>query len=389
MKIFRQKLNKPGPISLTAFMVFIALVPVFIATAPGNAKPNEKHEQLLTIDSMILNASSGYTVTREFVGRVEARRESRVGFELDGLVSSVLVEEGDFVEKGKVIAVLDTELLRARRAEFSANRKQAWASMKLAEGTRQRVREANELNAVSSQEWDEAERNYSALKAALDQARSAVNRIDVRISKSQLKAPFSALVAERFVDEGQVISAGTPVLGLLESSKPEARIGVAGEAIDTIRTGDIYSVEVRGKSIAATVRAILPVRKTNTRSVDIILTLNTEFDGIRSGDLARLQWDKRVNQAGFWIPLSALTESSRGLWAVYVINLNEGGVGVLERRELEMIYQKTDRAFVRGDLSDGMSIVRSGLHRLVPRQRVRVAAIDEQNKTLTSAGGRS
>lgn len=385
----QKKLSKAGFTALIAFIVFFALVAVSLATATSSPDPINNQEYLLSIDALTLHSAPGYVVKREFVGRVEARRESRVGFELDGLISAVLAEDGEFVEKGQVLAVLDTQLLRAHRAELAASRNQARASLKLAEGTRKRVREANQLNAVSSQEWDEAERNYSALKAAFGQARSAVHRIDVRIQKSELKAPYSALVAERFLDEGQVISAGTPVLRLLESTEPEARIGVAGPAVDTIKAADKYSVMIRGRSIMATVRTVLPIRNANTRSVDVVLTLHTQFDGIRSGDLAHLQIDRSIAQPGFWIPLNALTESSRGLWAVYVVDKLDDGIGILERRELELIYQKTDQAFVRGDLSDGVSIVSGGLHRLVPHQRVHVAALNDQDDTLIFKGERS
>ena len=49
---------------------------------------------------------AGYTVAREFIGTVEARRESRVGFEIGGQVSAVLFDEGDLVERGDVMRII-------------------------------------------------------------------------------------------------------------------------------------------------------------------------------------------------------------------------------------------------------------------------------------------
>ncbi|NIM61923.1 MAG: hypothetical protein GTO30_09780, partial [Acidobacteria bacterium] len=104
----------------------------------------------------------------------------------------------------------------------------------------------------------------------------------------------------------------------LERVEPEVRIGVAGASIDAIATGDRFLLLVRGRDVPATVKSVLPVRGNGTRSVDVVLTLHTEFDGIRRGDLATVTIERTEPEEGFWLPLSALTESSRGLWACYV-----------------------------------------------------------------------
>ena len=324
----------------------------------------------------------GYAVVREFVGVVEARRESRVGFELGGEVSEVLFDDGDFIDQGTVIARLDTSILSAERRTLLAGRDQARASMELATLTRDRVGEARRLNAASSHEWDVADKDLQGQTAALARAEAAVHAIDVRIARAELRAPYPALVAERLVDEGQVLAAGTPVMHLLERVEPEVRIGVAGDSIDVISPGDQRQVSIRDRIVSATVKSVLPVRGNRTRSVDVVLTLHTEFDGIRRGDLATLAIERQEPEPGYWLPLSALTESSRGLWACYVtIELAErervgSATHKLRRRELEVVHQEADRVFVRGTLSDGEMVVVEGLHRLVPDQLVRIAADD-------------
>jgi hypothetical protein len=118
----------------------------------------------------------------------------------------------------------------------------------------------------------------------------------------------------------------------------------------------------------------LPVRDRNTRSVDVALILHVPLNGIRPGDLARLEITRRIDEPGFWLPLAALTESSRGLWAVYVANGSDGETGVIERRELEILHQETDRVFVRGTLASDDRVVVAGIHRLVPGQSVQITS---------------
>jgi RND family efflux transporter MFP subunit len=318
-----------------------------------------------------------YEVAREFVGVVEARRESPVGFELGGEVAAVLYEEGEWVEAGAVVARLDTTILEAERATLLAARDQARAASELAVITRGRVGRALEKNAVSAHSWDEADKDLQGRQATLARAQAAVAAIDARIARAELVAPFAALVAERFVDEGQVVGAGAPVVHLLESVAPEVRIGVSGDAIDAVAVGQEHSLRIRDRRVRGVVKSVLPVRGNGTRSVDVILSLDAKFDGIRRGDLATLDLQRAKGERGFWLPLTALTESSRGLWACYVADPLPEPDGAathrLGRRELELLHLAGDRVYVRGTLRDGEQVVAEGLQRLVPDQLVRLA----------------
>lgn len=364
-------------------IVAVGLVAASLGVIAANAEPYGRIEGKgvapLVVNTITAKHLSGYKISQAFVGIVEARRETRVGFELSGLVTEMNFDDGDFIKAQAVIAKLDTALLQSRKSELIAEREQARAAKELAELTRTRVGDALKLNAVSSQEWDKADKNFSAQVASLARAESAVHSIDVRLEKTVLRAPFDAWVAERFVDEGKVVEAGTPILHLLESVEPEVRIGVAGGAIDAIKAGQKFKLSVRDWQVAATVKSILPVRGNGTRSVDVIFTLHTQFDGIRRGDLATFKSMRSKAEPGFWLPMTALTESSRGLWACYIAEplSSQDQLGSethrLRRRELEVIHQEVDRVFVRGTLSNSELVVSDGMHRLVPNQVVRLA----------------
>ncbi|MCG8459252.1 MAG: efflux RND transporter periplasmic adaptor subunit [Holophagales bacterium] len=330
----------------------------------------------------------GYTVRRSFVGRVEARRESRVGFELAGKIERVRVDEGDTVAAGELLAELDTDRLLARQKELEAALAQAEADLRLAGATLERTREAQVLDAVSSQALDEAALGLEARRAARARAAAAVEQIEVELRKSRLLSPYDALVTGRFVDEGQVVSTGTPVLHLLEKGRPRARVGVAGDSVHALAEGQGRWVEIDGRRIGATVEAILPSRQSETRAVEVLLGLDASLaagpsDGsgavVRSGDLVRLGVERFEPTRGFWLPTAALTESRRGLWAAYVV-IGDGDTGrdglTAERRELEVLHQEAERVFARGTLGDGETVVRSGLHRLVPGQQVRLVSDD-------------
>ena len=92
---------------------------------------------------------------------------------------------------------------------------------------------------------------------------------------------------------------------------------------------------------------------------------------LRQGDLASLELAQTIEDPGFWLPLSSLTESSRGLWSCYAAEPAEDGYQ-LARRELELLHQTETHAFVRGTLRDDELVVLEGLHRLTPGMPVTV-----------------
>ncbi len=359
---------------VVAGLVAAGLAGVGAVTAPKSDASAVRVTRVLPVATIGAFSEPGYDVQRQFVGRIEAKRESRVGFELGGLVTALFVDEGEVVEPGQVIGRLDTARLEVQLTQLEGRRVELQANIGLARATRIRQERLTNKGHVSRQRYDEARFDEEGQLGRLQQVDAQIASIRLDIEKSELKAPFDAIVARRFADEGIVISAGAAVFDLIERTNPEVRIGLAGGVVDEIAIGQEHELIVRGRRVRATVRAVLPVRDRNTRSVDVALILHVPLNGIRPGDLARLEITRRVDQPGFWLPLAALTESSRGLWAVYVANGSDGETGVIERRELEILHQETDRVFVRGTLASDDRVVVAGIHRLVPGQSVQITS---------------
>lgn len=320
---------------------------------------------------------SGYAVERRFVGRIEARREADLGFELGGLVAEVGVDEGAPVAAGDVVAGLDTQRLGARRAELVAAREQAVARRDLAALIRDRTETAFSGGAANQREFDEARKELEAAAAAVTLAEASVASVDTDIAKATIRAPFAAVVSRRHVDPGRVVQPGTPIVTLLDVASPRARIGVASSSVEGFRVGKVVTVEVGGREIGGRVEAVLPTRDALTRDVDVLVALDGRLNGLRQGDLARLSVERAVDEAGFWVPTPALTEGVRGLWSLYVLRPIGGGDGLeadLVRADVEVLHTEADRVFVRGALREGDRFVSDGLHRVALGMRVRDAS---------------
>ena len=94
----------------------------------------------------------------------------------------------------------------------------------------------------------------------------------------------------------------------------------------------------------------------------------------RSGALARITLEREVAGEGFWVPITALAESHRGLWSTYALAPEPDAEERfrIDRRQVEVLHTDARRAFVRGAVQQGDVLVATGLQRLVPGQLVRV-----------------
>jgi len=345
------------------------------ACSAQEAPPDSPRDSALPVQTLRVEASDHYTVASRHVGRVMARRQADLGFTRSDRLVEVLVDEGDRVEQGAPLASLDTSHLHAQRAEWLAQRREIQARLDLARLTLDRRKELAGKDSISTQRYDEARFEAVALEARLASIAAGLDRVDIDLAQSTLLAPFAGAIIHRAADEGAILAPGAPVVRLIERGAMEVRVGVPPSVAAHLHVGDAHTVEIDGTRFEALIGAVHEDVTRDTRTVTVVLPLSdTATPAARHGALARLVVDDRREAPGFWLPITALTESRRGLWGAFVLEPSTGtDVFVVARQELMMVHVESDRAYVRGTLADGDEIVVTGLQRIAPGQRVRRA----------------
>lgn len=343
---------------------------VVAACAPPEA--STEAQPPLRVESRTLAPELGYDVRRRFTGVVRSRRESGLGFERPGLVTSIQVDEGDDVRAGQVLASLDVAQLEVRRRQLVASLREAEAQVELSDLTSSRLTELAEARYASRQSSDEARLGLAARQAAADQLRAAIDAVDVELRKSRLVAPFGGTVARRLADEGAVVQAGQPVLRFLERERAEAVVGVPVGDASNLKVGSTHDVWLGDRRVAATLTASVDDVDPRTRTRSLVFALPDDAEAT-DGQVIQLEVSRRVESRGYWVPLDAMTEGLRGLWTVYTVT-EEGRIAP---EAVQVLHLEDDRAFVRGTLEPGDEIVVSGLHRVVPGQAVFLARADD------------
>lgn len=349
--------------------------------------------RLVPVEVLEVVSAPGYEVEQRYVGKVEARRRSRLAFELGGSVEEVFFEEGEIVKKGDRLARIDTDRLEARERELTATLEQAVATRDLARATLDRYEALTDRRAVSAQEFDATRERLQTAEAVIRQVESQIESVRVDLEESELFAPFSGTLARRHVDEGAVVAPQQVVFELLETSHLEVRTGLAHEAVSGLKTGDeIVIATATKRAVSLPVLRILPQKDPRTRTVDVILDASKRELPLRDGDLVTVRRNLRVEEKGFFLPRDSLTESTRGLWACFVATPDpEAGPEAhrLDRRDLEVLHEYSDTVFVRGGIEDGEWVLSTGLQKIAPGQRVRIIEVEAAHTDPATVARRS
>ena len=318
----------------------------------------------LPVAAVSFTLDVGYEREVSFLGLIRAGQRSNIGFEVPGLVTSVPVREGTLVVTGQVIASLDTAQLEARRDALAADLERVTAELELARLKEQRQRDLRSTGAVSREAYDETRLRAKALEAQLRSAAAQLEGIDLDLARSTLYAPYDGVVAERLVNEGAVVSTGTPIVRIVASGLREAHVGIAVEQAARLSPGEGYTLEFRGSSVTATLRSIRPDIDPATQTTTAVFELPAEVAGL-DGEPVALTLSERVDEPGGWLPISALIEGERGLWTVLRLQQQEDTTVAL-REVVEVLHVDGDRAYVRGTLAGGQRVVADGIHRVTP-----------------------
>jgi membrane fusion protein (multidrug efflux system) len=230
---------------------------------------------------------------------IEADQEARVIAKVGGEVRRLLVEEGDSVRAGQVLAVLDGDKLRLEVAEAKAN---------LAKLERDYARnvELQKKNLIGSAAFD-------TLKYQLDAERAVHDLAALQLSYTEIRAPIDGVVAERRVKVGNTLQPNDPLFVITKPDPLIAHVHVPERELAKLAVGQAAEVRVdaAGGVFPAHIRRISPVIDPATGTFKVTLEF-TPAAKLRAGMFARVNIVYERRAMALQIPRSALVDADGG-----------------------------------------------------------------------------
>ena len=318
--------------------------------------------------------------TVSVTGTLVPRGEILAGPEIEGLrIVEILVDEGDRVAKGGVLARLSREALDAQLAQSDAALARADAAIAQA---RSQITQADANAKLAAADLDRAQslaRSGNTTQAVLDQRSSAQRAADaqaqaardalraaeadrksieaqrrelnVRIARTEVRSPSAGVVARKNAKLGAVASAvGEPLFRIIEDGEIELEAEIPEARIGALAAGQSALVTVAdGAKIQGKVRLVSPEVDRTTRLGRVRVSLSRP-DGVRVGAFARAEIEVRRAKS-VTAPVSALTYGENGARVLVAEN------GLVRERPVSLGLVDGVRAEIRSGLREGDEIV--------------------------------
>lgn len=312
-------------------------------------------------------AAKSFLITHHYTGVLQPRLHSALGFEVSGLLKEILVDQGQSVTDGQILAHLDTALLQQQIRQAQAQAQEIAARLHLAKLQLNRSQNLEKKQLLSTQDRDAAEVELAMAEAQLTAQQARVAELTLLRKKSTLTAPYAGVVSTRHLDAGAVVNPGQAIVTIESIDGIEVHIGLPRQVIEQLSTEKSYNFVFHQQKISGTWQRTLP--QTRQQLLQTAIFVLDRAESLPRDALIALVFSQEIQQDNFKVPLTALKPDRQGLWTVLVAEAAAEGYR-LEARLVEVLYFDEQYAWLRGDLAEGERIVSAGRQYLVSGQQV-------------------
>jgi RND family efflux transporter MFP subunit len=313
-------------------------------------------------------------VSSEVRAPVELRplAQAEVGSKTLGYLDAVLVERGDKVKRGQLVALVRPSDLPDQLVAARGSLAQAQASATLARNNLERVTGLAPRGVVSQQELQQAQAAVATAEAQEAAAKAQVAGYATRLGETRITSPLDGVVAFRRLDPGALVgpTAAQTILTIAQIDLLRVFVTVTEREVHLVKVGQKAHVEVdalSGRRIEGAVVRLAPTLDPATRTLDAEVQIDNAAGDLRPGMFGRGAIVVDVHPNAAVIPATALTMTG-GKRYVFVLSGDK-----VQRREIETGVDEGTWLEVTKGVTAGEEVVTVGMDAISDGALVRVS----------------
>jgi RND family efflux transporter MFP subunit len=359
------------PARLLALFQLIACIAIFGCGHKEAAAPESIPVTVQAV-AMASGAAGG-----AYSANIIADTQVDVAFKVNGYVQSILqvkgadgklrnVQAGDAVTAGAVLAVVKDDTYRNSLVKAQADLQNSRATFSKAKADFTRYTHLLEQHVVSQADYDAAKQQYESAQASVGASQAAVQQAQVDLDDCKLKSPMSALVLDRKIEVGTLVSPNSVGFQIGDTSKVKVVFGVPGAIVGELKPGAAIAATVDafpGQTFKGAISKVAAVADPNARLFDIEATIPNPDARLRVGMIAALHLPAAAQaQSVLVVPTRAIVrppDDPKG-YAVYVAEKNADGKMVATLKKVEIGPVVGDQVSIATGLDAGAQVIVRG-----------------------------
>ena len=354
----------------------VVLICGLVFQACGQEEPATVAE-VLRPPVMVVTSEQRDVVDRlSATGQLMAKAAATVAAQVKGQVTEIQVHEGEAVESGAVLLVIDPERRQLEVASAKAQVAQAQAELAVAKRNYQRTKRLSKGNVASEARLDEDRTRESLARSAANGAEARLGLARRALEDSTVRAPFSGLIARRHVSVGEYLSTGAALFDLVALDPIEVEFNLAEIDSSKVALGHPVKISIApypDETFDATVTVISPTIDPRTRTLRVKAELPNPDGRIRPGLFAHTDLGVSERLGVIVVPDDAVVQRADG---AVIFRLDASGR--VERRLVETGVHLDGWVEISSGLSAGDVVVVRGQTRIDDGVAVSVRQADGQ-----------
>jgi RND family efflux transporter MFP subunit len=294
-------------------------------------------------------------------GSITAGEDVIVYAKVSERIERIYIKPGDRVSIGQTLAVQYNAIFRQGVEAAETAVKSAESQAKLVSQDYERMKTLFAQKAISQQQYDQIKTQNESLQLMLDQAKLQLKQAKEQYDNSFVKAPFSGVAASVFVETNQMVTAGIPIVQVINPKNMKAKIKVPSSDIKGIFKGQNVKINfpsVPDKSYFGTIAQIDQAVDQFTKNLQIEILIKSPDNMIKSGMFGEFLIETDIKENSIVIPENSVQSRTE------VIIDRETGLQKSMRKHFVFVVKNGVAQLVEvktGIVNDGRMEVISGL----------------------------
>ena len=371
--VFKKKLKLPG-------------AEVSVAPAPGAALPGEEEAVVVRV---IKVKPLSFDDVLPVLGTVKGYSEIPLKFEVNGMLHSLEVKEGDRVKKGDVIASLEDRDAQLKLQYSRKKLESSQAQYKSADKKKELYEGLYKAGAVIKQKLEEITLEADAAKSQTGMAEAEIKLAEAELKKTFLVSPKEGIIGSKDVEVGEFVTSQNKIVSLYDIAKVYVELGIVEKDIEKVKLGQKVEVQFDSypqNTFLGRIDNLIPIIEGKSRTLTAKVLLDNPESMLLPGMFSRAKIYIIELKNAILIPKTSMLSIATGVNIVPIINpagqnleeIEKGtAIGQVELRKITTGHTSADYVEIIEGLKQGDLVISETRGELKDGLKVKVVGVEE------------